>query len=199
MNTSASNAPLITFEHCVVRCVRAGFLCGEDPWTGVNYDHRLTWLDERLAELAQIFAVRIHGHRALSQQLHLALQFDPAWVEAWTDQEVGARWDRLWRRAKLTEATQAERIAGWLASPDKLADMRQRLASPSEFMRALTQHIALRANREDDCRGHFWETRRKVRQFQDAAALQLAFMEVECAPGLARSRAPCALDAAARA
>jgi hypothetical protein len=180
MNTSTATAPPAFFEHCVVRCVRFAYLCGEDPRTGINHDHRLGWLDERLAELASIFAVRIHGHRALSQQLHLALQFDPGCVESWTDQEVGARWNRLWRRASLAEAEQAERIAAWLASPDKLADMRQRLASPSEFMRALTQHIALRANREDGCRGHFWEPRRKVREFPDAAALGLAFMDVEC-------------------
>lgn len=179
MTGNTLTAPTASFEHCVVRCVRFAFLCGEDPRTGVNYDHRLTWLDERLAELAEIFAVRIHGHRALSRQLHLALQFDPAWVEGWSDHDVGQRWNRLWRRASLTDAQQAARIAGWLASPDKLADMRQRLASASEFMRALTQHIARKANIEDGCGGHFWEPRRRVRPLPDVTALQLAFMEIE--------------------
>ncbi len=178
MNTSTATAPPTSFQHCLLRCVRGAFLCGKDPWTEACYDHRLSWLDERLAELAMIFAVHVHGYRALSQQLHLALEFEPGWVEEWSDQEVGERWNRLWQRADLSDAEQAGRIASWLANEHKLADIRQRLASASEFMRTLTQHIACRANREDGCRGHFWETRRKVRELPDAAALQLAFLEI---------------------
>ncbi len=180
MNTSAPTAPTATFLHAVLRCVRGAFLCGVDPRTDLRYDHRLAWLDDRLGELAAIFAVRVHGQRALSQQLHLALEFDPGRVKDWSDHEVGERWDRLWHRAGLSEAEQAERIAGWLANEHKLADIRQRLASTSEFMRTLTQHIARKANIEDDCRGCFWEGRHRIRQLPDAGALQLAFLEIDC-------------------
>ena len=38
--------------HCINRCVRQAFLCGEDPVSGNNYDHRKDWIQRRLEFLA---------------------------------------------------------------------------------------------------------------------------------------------------
>ncbi len=32
------------YYHCVARCVRRAWLCGEDDYTGKNFDHRKSWL-----------------------------------------------------------------------------------------------------------------------------------------------------------
>ena len=39
------------YYHCISRCVRRGFLCGD------QYDHRRQWIEQRLAELLEVFAI----------------------------------------------------------------------------------------------------------------------------------------------
>jgi hypothetical protein len=45
--------------HCMARCVRRAFLCGVDPLTKHNYEHRKEWIRERLELLASVFAIDI--------------------------------------------------------------------------------------------------------------------------------------------
>jgi len=51
-----------TWYHCVCRCVRRAFLCGEDHHSGQNCDHRRGWIAERVKELSQIFAIDVAAY-----------------------------------------------------------------------------------------------------------------------------------------
>ena len=41
------------------RVVRRAFLCGVDPLSGNSYDHRRTWIRDRLESLAGLFGKEI--------------------------------------------------------------------------------------------------------------------------------------------
>lgn len=43
--------------HCITRCVRHAFFCGDDPLTRNPYEHRRGWIRERLELLASVFAI----------------------------------------------------------------------------------------------------------------------------------------------
>jgi hypothetical protein len=90
----------------------------------------------------------------------------------------------------MTEAQQAVRIQAWLTQEGKacprldrgIANMHERLASVSEFVKYLSQPIARRANIEDDCKGKFWESRFKCQRLLDEAAVLSAMVYVDLNP-----------------
>jgi len=52
--------------HCISRCVRRAFLCGEDIVTGKSYEHRKQWVADKLSELAKIFAIDVCAYAIMS-------------------------------------------------------------------------------------------------------------------------------------
>ena len=66
-----------TYYHCISRCVRRAFLCGEDHLTGNNYDHRKDWVIERLRELDQVFTIDLCAYAIMSNHTHLVLRINP--------------------------------------------------------------------------------------------------------------------------
>jgi putative transposase len=153
------------FYHCLARCVRRAFLCGEDSLTGQSFEHRKPWIVDKLKELAEIFAIDVCAYAVMSNHYHVVLRVDSARAQGWSDEEVIFRWRRLFRGGVLVErflkgeaTTRAER--------DKVAELtaqwRGRLWDISWFMRCLNESIARQANQEDGCKGRFWEGRFKL-------------------------------------
>ena len=141
------------FYHCMVRCVRRAYLCGDDPLSGKNYDHRKQWTVERLQQLASIFAIDVFAYAIMSNHYHVVLHINNKKLKAWSEKEVAQRWTSIFKGPTATN----EWINGKsIDDAEKtildalLPVWRQRLTDISWFMRCMNETIARQANKEDN-------------------------------------------------
>ena len=173
------------FYHCISRCVRRSFLCGEDHYTGQNFDHRKQWIEDRLYLLAECFSVSLYAYAVMSNHLHVVLRVDPVTASEWGDEEVVRRWVKAFpgtRSGEDLERWSEARVVALLANAGRVKEVRGRLGSLSWFMRALNEPIARMANREDHCSGRFWEGRFKSQALLDEQAVLSCMAYVDLNP-----------------
>ena len=173
------------FYHCVSRCVRRAYLCGNDPVTGRSYEHRRSLIETELLRLASIFFIDVAAFAVMSNHFHVVLHVDSNAAKKATAKDIANRWHQLY---KGTEATR-KFIEGEFIEPhernqvDSLIDKwRSRLFNISWLMKVLNEKIARQANKEDDCTGHFWESRYKSQALLDEKAVLSAMAYVDLNP-----------------
>lgn len=181
------------FYHCIARCVRRAFLCGDDHYSRRNFDHRRAWLVERLKYQAKVFGIDICAYAIMSNHYHVVVRIDRDRVLGWSDEEIIARWTTLFSGPLLVKAAQAGKKLTAVQRhtvAEIVGIWRQRLYDISWFMRCLNETISRRANAEDDCTGRFWEGRFKSQALLDEAALLSCMAYVDLNPvraGIAES------------
>jgi REP element-mobilizing transposase RayT len=135
--------------------------------------------------LSAVFGLDVLTYAILSNHLHVILRIRPDVVEEWSNWDVATRWLKLYPGKRLDEhlgePTQ-EQIAKLVSNQEKLNQVRRRLSDVSWFMRALAEPIARMANREDGCKGRFWEGRFKAQKIVDEAGLLACAMYVDLNP-----------------
>ncbi|MFT5665718.1 MAG: hypothetical protein ACI9JR_003127 [Gammaproteobacteria bacterium] len=173
------------YYHCVSRCVRRAFLCGKDHFSGKDFEHRRQWIEDRLLDLAAIFAIDIAAYAIMSNHYHVVLHINKERANNWSDIEVCERWHALFSGNDLS----GRYLKGLVLSPTEeqrlqvLVDRwRDRLIDISWFMRCLNEPIARAANREDDATGRFWEGRFKSQALLDERALAACMVYVDLNP-----------------
>lgn len=166
----------VSVFHCINRCVRHCHLCGNDPLTGKNFEHRKQWIEERIAFLACYFGIEVLSYAILSNHLHLVLRNRPDVVASWSDTDVARRWLYLCPLRKddqgvAQEPTEAE-LDTIRNDPQRLAKIRKRLSHISWMMGMIAERIARLSNAEEERTGRFWEGRyRGIKLCDDAAVL----------------------------
>ncbi len=91
------------YYHVISRCVRRAFLCGDDKYTGKNYNHRRQWVLDKITLLSSVFAIDIAAYAIMSNHYHLVLKVDREKGLAWTQDEVIERWYRLYHGNSLVD------------------------------------------------------------------------------------------------
>jgi REP element-mobilizing transposase RayT len=173
------------YYHCISRCVRRAFLCGEDELTGRSYEHRRDWIVEKLKQLDGVFSISICAYAVMHNHTHTVLKINREAALEWSDDEVISRWTKLYKPSPIvarylygTKLTKAE----WDVVAEDIEKWRHRLYDVSWFMRNLNESIARQANEEDDCTGKFWEGRFKSQALLDDAALLTCMSYVDLNP-----------------
>ncbi len=174
------------YYHCVSRCVRRAFLCGEDKTSGQSFEHRRQWIEDRLIEIAAVFAVDICAYAVMSNHYHVVLHIDKGLAEGWSELEVVTRWHRLFKGHELSQRYLLDEESLGQAEMNVLRKdiekWRQRLSGISWFMRCVNEPIAREANREDNATGRFWEGRFTSQALLDEKALVACLAYVDLNP-----------------
>jgi hypothetical protein len=169
--------------HCFSRCVRRAFLCGYDPVTLRDFSHRKTWLVDRLRQLAGIFAIEVCAYAVMETHHHTILRTRPDIVAQWSDREVATRWLTLFPhyycKKDSAEPPREQQISALANNRARIAELRKRLSSLSWFMGRLNEFIARAANKEDNVKGRFWESRFKCVNLLDDAAIVACMVYVD--------------------
>jgi len=167
------------YYHCVSRCVRRAFLCGQDYQTGKSFDHRKDWVINRIKHLASIYCIEISAYAIMSNHFHLVVFIDRERALSLTEQEVYTQWGLLcpqdadkYQGLDFNEPIMQAKLQYW----------RAQLWEIGSFMKRLNEYIAKLANAEDDCKGRFWEGRFKTYALLDECAILSAMAYVDLNP-----------------
>ena len=163
------DATVSRWYHCISRCVRRAHLLGDEASPG-----RKDWIENRLKELDQIFAVSVGGFSLMDNHLHLLLRIDPEVANGWSDSEVVERWFRLFPPRgsdRKPMKVSKELVAARVGNTDWVAGARKRLSSLGWFMKCLKEPLARLANKQDKCTGAFFEGRFKSIAILDEESL----------------------------
>lgn len=180
------------YYHVVARCVRRAWLWGFDEYAGRDYSHRKEWVLERLSQLTAVFTIEICAYAVMSNHYHLVMYIDVGRAKCLSREEVYERWTQMFRAPPLVErwrsgtALEAERRMAECV----IEKWRMRLSDLSWFMKCLNEHLARRANLEDNCDGRFWSGRFRSQALLDEAGLLTAMAYVDLNPvraGIART------------
>ncbi len=119
----------------------------------------------------------------MSNHYHIVLKVSEN--KTWTIDQSLRTWNKLYSLPYLCEKylrgeirTKAEH-----RQVKKMAKKyRKRLMNISWFMKCLNEYIAVKANAEDNCKGHFWESRFKSQALLDERALLTCMAYVDLNP-----------------
>ena len=132
------------YYHCVSRCVRRAFLCGTDQLSGQCYEHRRQWIQDKIIELSDVFALDVCAYAVMSNHYHIVLHVNQQTVDSWCMDDVINQWHLLFSGHALSQRYLNGEPLGKaeLATLKEITDLWcDRLMDISWFMRVLNESI----------------------------------------------------------
>ncbi len=160
-------------------------MCGSDPVTGFDFEHRRQWIIDRIKLLSRVFAVDLCAYAIMNNHYHIVVRINADEVNQWSDEEVAKRWMQIFSGPLLMQQylSNADLTRAELKCiADLFVTWRERLGNLSWFMRCINEPIARMANAEDHCTGRFWEGRFKSQALLDERALLACMAYVDLNP-----------------
>jgi hypothetical protein len=159
--------------------VRRAYLCGD------GFEHRKQWIEDRLETLSRCFAVSVCGFSVMDNHLHVLVRLDADEASSWSAEEVIRRWIVAYP-PKTAKGEEIEISQAWIDQQardgKRIESLRERLGSLGWFMKALKEPLARMANKEDECKGTFWESRYKSIAILDEEALLATCVYIDLNP-----------------
>ena len=132
-----------------------------------------------MKRLTEVFPMQICAYAVMSNHYHIILHVDADQVKTWSEEEVLRRWSKLFVDPKNPDPVKYRQYKNRVYNLKKL---RQRLTEIGWFMRCMNENIARESNREDNCKGRFWEGRFKSQALLDEGALLTCMTYVDLNP-----------------
>ena len=173
------------YYHLISRCVRKAYLCGFDKDTNKNFEHRRLWMVNRIRFLSSIFAIDIAAYALMSNHYHLVVHVNEEEGKGWSNEDVCNRWSELYHLSPLVVTYLANINVNTAIAESAIKIIncyRARLTDLSWLMRNLNEYVARKANKEDECKGRFWEGRFKSQALLDEKALLACMAYVDLNP-----------------
>lgn len=181
------------FYHCYSRCVRSMRLCGFDELNNRSYEYRRLQIEKDMLRLASVFYIDIAAYAIMSNHYHTLLHVRREDAIDDCPESIVQRAHQIISGNDVSQRfLEKKHIEPWeLEQLNTFVDTwRSRLHSISWFMKFLNEGIARRANKEDDCAGHFWESRYKSQALLDEQAVLSCMAYIDLNPiraGLAKT------------
>lgn len=174
-----------TWYHCVTRCVRRSWICGQDPYDGKDYSHRRQWVLGRIKHLIKAYSIEVASYAIMSNHYHLVLRVDTERVAQWSWQQVIEQWHIIHNGNMLSQRHLKGEVlpnAERKQLQKTAEEWRLRLSDISWFMRDLNEHVAKQANIEDERKGRFWESRFYSQALLDQQAILACMVYTDLNP-----------------
>jgi len=145
------------YYHCITRCVRRSYLCGIDPATEKDYNYRKLIIKSLIKLLTSAFSIEICSYAVMCNHIHLVLYVNKSQAESLGKEEVLRRWSLVYPNSASDIQTAISNNENNVNI--QIENCRNKLFNISFFMEKLCVTLARQFNKEDNCKGRFWEGR----------------------------------------